>query len=175
MAAYLRLTPSLCLALEGVILGIALLLGGCASAPPYSASPVVHRQISTESARERSDVVLAAMSLLDVRYKWGGRGPATGFDCSGLVRHVFAEGAGRKIKGNAAQLAAQSTPVASGDLQPGDLVFFNTLGPDFSHVGIYIGSDKFIHASNERTGVRVDHLSNSYYAKRFEGGRSLLD
>jgi cell wall-associated NlpC family hydrolase len=157
------------------LLGAALLLGGCASPPRFEASPVPPRQISEDSARERSEVALAAMSLLDVRYKWGGRGPATGFDCSGLVRHVFAEGTGRKVSGNAAQLAAQARPVDSSDLQPGDLVFFNTLGAAFSHVGVYIGSGKFVHASNERTGVRVDKLSNSYYAKRFEGARSLLD
>lgn len=157
------------------LLCAALLLGGCASSTRYATAPLVHRQISEVSARERSDIALAAMSLLDVRYKWGGRGPATGFDCSGLVRHVFAEGTGRKVTGNAAQLAAKATPVDSNDLQPGDLVFFNTLGPSFSHVGVYIGSGKFVHASNERTGVRVDKLSNSYYAKRFEGARSLLD
>ena len=156
-------------------LGVALLLGGCASSYNQMSAPVAHRQISEDSARERSDIALAAMSLLDVRYKWGGRGPATGFDCSGLVRHVFAEGTGRKVSGNSAQLAAKATPVNSQDLQPGDLVFFNTLGPSFSHVGVYIGSGKFVHASNERTGVRVDKLSNSYYAKRFEGARSLLD
>ncbi len=151
----------------------ALVLGGCATGPASpSAAP---RQISSDSARQRSEIALAAMSLLDVRYKWGGRGPATGFDCSGLVRHVFAESTGRTITGNSAQLAAQSRPVDSSDLQPGDLVFFNTLGPAFSHVGVYIGSDRFVHASNERTGVRVDRLSNSYYAKRFEGARSLLD
>lgn len=155
------------------VVGATLMLGGCAIGPQTAA--VSHRQISPDSARERSDIALAAMSLLDVRYQWGGRGPATGFDCSGLVRHVFAESTGRKISGNSAQLAAQSTPVDHSDLQPGDLVFFNTLGPTFSHVGVYIGSGRFVHASNERTGVRVDHLSNSYYAKRFEGARSLLD
>lgn len=157
------------------LLGSALLLSGCASAPPHTPAPAVQRQTSPDSARARSDVALAALSLLDVRYTWGGRGPATGFDCSGLVRHVFAEGAGRKVTGNSAQLASQSFPVDSNDLQPGDLVFFNTLGPAFSHVGVYVGSGKFVHASNERTGVRVDKLSNSYYAKRFEGARSLLD
>lgn len=158
-----------------LLLGAALLLGGCASSSRFASAPVAPRHISENSARERSDIALAAMSLLDVRYKWGGRGPATGFDCSGLVQHVFAEGTGRKVSGNAAQLAAQARPVDSSDLQPGDLVFFNTLGAAFSHVGVYIGSGKFVHASNERTGVRVDKLSNSYYAKRFEGARSLLD
>lgn len=157
------------------LLGAALLLGGCASSSRFASAPATPRHISENSARERSEVALAAMSLLDVRYKWGGRGPATGFDCSGLVRHVFAEGTGRKVSGNSAQLAAQARPVDSSDLQPGDLVFFNTLGGAFSHVGVYIGSGKFVHASNERTGVRVDKLSNSYYAKRFEGARSLLD
>lgn len=174
MKAFLRLGTSLHTGLFLSLLGSALWLGGCASTPPPPVA-AVHRQISPDSARARSDVALAAMSLLDVRYAWGGRGPATGFDCSGLVRHVFAEGAGHKVTGSSAELAAKSTPVDNNDLQPGDLVFFNTLGPAFSHVGVYVGSGKFVHASNERTGVRVDKLSNSYYAKRFEGARSLLD
>ena len=129
------------------------------------------RQISEDSARERSEVALAAMSLLDVRYKWGGRGPATGFDCSGVVRHVFAEGTGRKVSGNAAQLAAQARPVDSSDLQPGDLVFFNTTGRSYSHVGIYVGKGKFVHAENERTGVKTSSLNQRYWSRRFEGFR----
>jgi cell wall-associated NlpC family hydrolase len=123
----------------------------------------------------RNDLALVAMSLLDTRYTLGGRGPATGFDCSGLVAHVYKEGAGLSIKGSAADLGRQSRPIARAQLQPGDLVFFNTLGARHSHVGVYVGEDRFVHATNPRTGVRMDSLNNRYYAQRFEGAQSLLD
>jgi len=115
------------------------------------------------------------MGLLDTRYRWGGRGPATGFDCSGLVSHVFKEAAGVRVQGTSAELGQKARPVAPSDLLPGDLVFFNTLGAPRSHVGVYVGDGRFVHASNPRTGVRIDQLSNRYYAQRFEGAGSLLD
>lgn len=123
----------------------------------------------------RNDLALFAMGLLDTRYTMGGRGPATGFDCSGLVAHVYKEGAGIPLKGSAADLGRQSRPIDRSQLQPGDLVFFNTLGMRHSHVGVYVGDGRFVHASNPRTGVRIDSLSNRYYAQRFEGAQSLLD
>lgn len=123
----------------------------------------------------RNDLALVAMSLLDTRYTSGGRGPATGFDCSGLVAHVYKEGAGLPVNGSAADLGRQSRPIAREQLQPGDLVFFNTLGARHSHVGVYVGEGRFVHATNPRTGVRMDRLDNRYYAQRFEGAQSLLD
>jgi cell wall-associated NlpC family hydrolase len=116
-----------------------------------------------------------AMSLLDTRYAWGGRGPAMGFDCSGLVLHVYKEAAGLNLRGSSADLGKLSRPVDPGRLQAGDLVFFNTLGARHSHVGVYVGDGRCVHASNERTGVRIDKLSNRYYAQRFEGGHTLFD
>ena len=115
------------------------------------------------------------MGLLDTRYRWGGRGPATGFDCSGLVSHVFLEAAGLRVQGSSADLGRQARPVPHEQLMPGDLLFFNTLGARHSHVGVYVGNGRFVHASNPRTGVRIDQLSNRYYAQRFEGAGSLLD
>jgi cell wall-associated NlpC family hydrolase len=123
----------------------------------------------------RNDLALVAMGLLDTRYTSGGRGPATGFDCSGLVAHVYKEGAGMAVKGSAADLGRQSRPIDPAQLQPGDLVFFNTLGSRHSHVGVYVGDGRFVHASNPRTGVRIDSLSNRYYAQRFESAQSILD
>ena len=124
---------------------------------------------------ERNDVALFAMGLLDTRYRWGGRGPATGFDCSGLVSHVFGQAIGLKVQGSSAELGQKVRPVPTDALLPGDLVFFNTLGARHSHVGVYVGDGRFVHASNPRTGVRIDQLSNRYYAQRFEGAGSLLD
>jgi cell wall-associated NlpC family hydrolase len=154
----------------------ATLLVGCATRQPDSAhTPTENHPSPSGHTATRNDVAMFAMSLLDTRYTWGGRGPAMGFDCSGLVSHVYQEAAGLKLRGSSADLGKLSRPVDTARLQPGDLVFFNTLGARHSHVGVYVGDGRFVHASNERTGVRIDHLSNRYYAKRFEGGQTLLD
>ncbi len=157
---------------------LATLLSGCASAPSPSPSPspvTVTPQPARASQPQRNDVALFAMGLLDTRYRWGGRGPATGFDCSGLVSHVFRESVGLRVTGSSAELGKKARPVPTEELLPGDLVFFNTLGARHSHVGVYVGDGRFVHASNPRTGVRIDQLSNRYYAQRFEGAGTLLD
>lgn len=157
----------------GLTLGLLVLLAACAS-------PATRPRLSAPRPTGpynpvRNDLTLFALSLLDAPYAWGGRGPATGFDCSGLVAHVFREGGGMKLQGTAADLGRQSRPIDPASLLPGDLVFFNTLGARHSHVGVYVGDGRFVHASNPRTGVRIDLLSNRYYAQRFEGAHSLLD
>jgi cell wall-associated NlpC family hydrolase len=170
--------------LRGLGLGAAVLLAGCSSRPGRRTTPSISLPTNPAASRPRSsgsynsarnDVAMAALSLLDTPYAWGGRGPATGFDCSGLVAHVLREGSGLRVQGSAADLGRMSRPIDTADLQPGDLVFFNTLGARHSHVGVYVGDGRFVHASNPRTGVRIDALSNRYYAQRFEGAHSLLD
>jgi cell wall-associated NlpC family hydrolase len=126
------------------------------------------------SARTGGDIALFALALLDKPYVSGGRGPATGFDCSGLVSHVYLQAAGIRLQGSAASMAKAARPVDSASLQSGDLLFFNTLGYAYSHVGIYVGDGRFVHASNPRTGVRTDALSSKYYAARFEGAKTVL-
>lgn len=165
-------------ALTGFVLGLASLLTACSTAPvtkPVPQPVLPSRRTTGPYNSVRNDLALFALSLLDTPYRHGGRGPATGFDCSGLVAHVYREGGGINIKGTSAELGRQSRPIERSALLPGDLVFFNTLGARHSHVGVYVGDGRFVHASNPRTGVRVDHLSNRYYAQRFEGAHSLLD
>ncbi len=165
---------------------LAAALTGCGSTGPVSAVPDLppstpkpqadqRTQDNTPYHPKRNDLTLFALSLLDTPYAWGGRGPATGFDCSGLVSHVYREAAGLPVKGSSADLGQKSRPIDRSRLQPGDLVFFNTLGARHSHVGIYVGDGRFVHASNPRTGVRMDQLTNRYYAQRFEGAATLLD
>jgi len=155
----------------GVVLGV---LGGCSTTAPGSSAPKAVPERQTSSPL-RNDIALYALSLLDSRYTWGGKGPATGFDCSGLVSHVYREAAGIQVSGSAVTLGQMSRQIDVNQMQAGDLVFFNTLGSRHSHVGVYIGGGRFVHASNPRTGVRVDHMSNRYYAQRFEGVHTLLD
>lgn len=166
--------------------GLMLLLAGCSSTGPRfdpapqtsSAKPLSADAPTPDNSAydpKRNDLALFALSLLDTRYAWGGRGPATGFDCSGLVSHVYREATGLPVKGTSADLGQKSRPVDRSRIQPGDLVFFNTLGARHSHVGIYVGGGRFVHASNPKTGVRIDQMTNRYYAQRFEGAGTLLD
>ncbi|CAB5514380.1 Murein DD-endopeptidase MepH [Achromobacter anxifer] len=115
-----------------------------------------------------------ALTLLKSKYRFGGKSPETGLDCSGLVSHVYDNALGLSVEGSASSMALQGRRITRKDLKAGDLVFFNTLGRPRSHVGIYVGNDKFVHAENSRTGIRINRLSDRYYAARFEEARTLL-
>jgi cell wall-associated NlpC family hydrolase len=148
------------------------LLFACSTASRKSASTEPTSQSYPNNPAKRQDIVMQAMAMLDRGYTYGGKKLHTGFDCSGLVSFVYKESAGIALKGSAAQMAHATRPIEPEQAHPGDLVFFNTLGSSFSHVGIYIGSGKFVHAANEKTGVKTERLNNSYWSKRFEGYRT---
>ena len=120
-----------------------------------------------------SDMVVAAMNFVGVRYRRGGTSAATGFDCSGFTQHVFEMSVGLVLPRRADEQAVASGLVAvkREDLKPGDLVFFNTLMRTFSHVGIYIGHNRFIHSPGTGQHVRTEDMSFAYWAKRFTGAR----
>jgi len=154
---------------------LAPLLFGCASSPRQIVTGAPSSDASyPNNPAKRQDVVMQAMAMLDRNYVYGGKKLHTGFDCSGLVSFVYQESAGIALRGNAAQMANASKPIEPSQAHPGDLVFFNTLGSSFSHVGIYIGSGKFIHAANEKTGVKAERLNHVYWSKRFEGYRTIF-
>ncbi|MCB1998298.1 MAG: C40 family peptidase [Burkholderiaceae bacterium] len=119
------------------------------------------------------DLVIAALNFLDVRYHRGGSSVSDGFDCSGFTRHVVSSVLGITLPRRSAEQAQQAglPPVARQALQPGDLVFFNTLKRTFSHVGIYIGDGRFVHAPRSGQQVRVERMDTPYWAKRFDGAR----
>lgn len=153
---------------------VSALIVGCSTAPkPLPSSAPVRESKGVLSQDKRQDVVMQSMAMLDRNYTYGGKKLHTGFDCSGLVSFVYKQSAGVALQGSAADMAKRTRPIDAQSAQPGDLVFFNTLGTPNSHVGIYVGSGKFIHAANERTGVRQERLDNSYWSKRFEGFRTL--
>ncbi|MFY8016380.1 MAG: NlpC/P60 family protein [Limnohabitans sp.] len=148
-------------------------LAGCASPPVFSPQVTLPQSTGRLTQDKRHDVVMQSMAMLDRGYTYGGKKLHTGFDCSGLVSFVYKNAAGLDLRGSSADMAAKTRPIQSQAAMPGDLVFFNTRGAAFSHVGIYIGSGKFIHAANERTGVKQERLDSTYWAKRFEGFRVL--
>lgn len=118
-------------------------------------------------------VVDRALRYIGVPYRFGGSNPKMGFDCSGLVNHVFRETLGVTLPRTSRQLAGVGIAVAREDLRPGDLVFFNTRGSANSHVGIYLGDGRFVHAPRARTLVRIDRLDDPGYREVFEGARRL--
>lgn len=124
---------------------------------------------SSAPSTSNSELIRTAMACRGARYRRGGTSRG-GFDCSGFTRYVFAK-YGISLPHSSAAQAKLGTPVSRGELAEGDLVFFQTYRAGVSHVGIYIGDNKFVHASTPRGGVRVDALSHSYYASRYRGAR----
>lgn len=141
--------------------GAFLMLVGCAVAPP----PV--------SRGAGADVALAAIGQVGVPYRHGGSDPASGFDCSGLVRFVAREVLGVDLPRHAEAIGRVGVNVDPDWLEPGDLVFFNTLGRPFSHVGVYVGNGEFVHAPTRGGTVRIERLAQTYWRTRFDGARRL--
>jgi cell wall-associated NlpC family hydrolase len=122
---------------------------------------------------ERSEALLQALLALGLDYKYGGKSPVTGFDCSGLVAHVYKEAWGIQLPLNTKGQSQSGMPVSLAELQAGDLVFYDTLKRPYSHVGIYLGEGKFVHAPKTGAQVRIESLRSSYWAQRFNGARRI--
>ena len=176
------------------------LMAGCASQPPERSAarrsrtspPPVDRYALTPSHPDRytasptgsgrgisvrrEAVVANAMLLINTPYKWGGNTPEGGFDCSGLVHYVFDRvmGGGHALPRTTAAWAHATTPIKDAQMEPGDLVFFNTSGRRFSHMGILIGERNFVHAPSSGGKVRKSSLDNRYFAKRYLGARRVF-
>ena len=140
-----------------------------ATEAPAAAEPGLMQRVQDRA----SDMVVSAMNFIGVPYRRGGNSAETGFDCSGFTRKVFETSLGLMLPRRADEQAAAPglIKVKRDELQPGDLVFFNTMRRTFSHVGIYIGDNRFIHAPSHGKDVRTDDLSFAYWAKRFTGAR----
>ena len=128
-------------------------------------------QVRQTVVHRTSDLVVTAIGFLGVPYRYGGNTVETGFDCSGFVRAMYNQTVGHLLPRRAEEQAAATQPVARAELKPGDLVFFNTMRRAFSHVGIYVGEGKFIHAPRTGAQVRVEELNGSYWQRRFNGAR----
>ena len=132
-------------------------------APPSAPSPVTP---SEELAQQ-------ALAAIGVAYRRGGESPGAGFDCSGLVVHVYREALGVTLPHNTLAQSKVGRPVRRGELRPGDLVFYNTRHRKYSHVGLYLGDGRFIHAPKPGASVRVERMSVGYWARRFDGARRI--
>ena len=137
-------------------------------APPPASTYVVPFSQKTEAG----DILMNAMGMLGIAYKWGGDTPQNGMDCSGFVRYVFKTTANIDLPHISREMAKEGVPVAKSDLRPGDLVFFATHRKGVvSHVGIYIGGNKFIHTPRTGKTVEIRPLNNSYLSKAYLGAR----
>jgi cell wall-associated NlpC family hydrolase len=128
-----------------------------------------------EYTHAAEELVDEALSYLGIRYRFGGTSPETGLDCSGLVLNVFRNAVGLDLPRTASEMASLGDKIGRQELKPGDLVFFNTMRRTFSHVGIYLGDGKFVHAPSSGGKVRVESISTRYWAQRFNGARRLVD
>lgn len=131
-------------------------------------------QVGQSVAERSSEIVVNAMGFLGVPYRRGGTSADGGFDCSGFVRAMYQQTVGLLLPRRADQQAAATQVIDRNELQPGDLVFFNTMRRAFSHVGIYLGDGKFIHAPRSGAQVRVEDMGASYWQRRFNGARRVL-
>lgn len=126
--------------------------------------------------KQRAEPLLYALGLLGSPYKRGGTDPEQGVDCSGFVRHVYKKTEDLDLPHNAKAISRNGEVIQKEQLQPGDLVFFNTLRKPYSHVGIYAGDGKFVHAASSRTKqVMVSNMNDGYWSKRYDGARRVLD
>jgi hypothetical protein len=114
-----------------------------------------------------------ALNQLGIRYRWGGKSPETGFDCSGLVVYSAQQSLGLKLPPRSDDIAKFGDKINKTDLQVGDLVFFNTLGTRYSHVGVYLGQNKFVHSPTRGSVVRVEDMTLRYWTARYTGARRL--
>lgn len=167
MALGYRMALKKCVAL--CLPALLALLVSCGSAPPQ------RNAIAPQSRSEAREVVIYALGLMDVDYRFGGKNPESGLDCSGMVSYIYRHALGIELPPNAAKIARIGREIETARLAPGDLVFFNTTGKPFSHVGIYLGDDRFIHAPSSNGKIKVSSLKTAYYAQRLEAARTFFD
>jgi cell wall-associated NlpC family hydrolase len=149
-----------------------ILAQGCATMAPEPMGAA--RRADEPPPAERTEALLQVLSAVGVSYRNGGNLHADGFDCSGLVAHVYREAWGISLPRTARAQSEIGVAVARADLQPGDLVFYNTLNSPYSHVGVYVGDGKFVHAPKQGAQVRIDRVDSGYWARRFDGARRIL-
>ena len=163
--------------LVSLLLASSLLVGGISAS---SAAEQVRKPEEQPSFFERytnaaQDVILQGLKLVGVRYRLGGNDESSGLDCSGFVRLVFKDSIGTSLPRTAREMSEVGQQIDSSQLKPGDLVFFNTMRRTFSHVGIYLGDNHFMHAPRTGAEVRVESMESSYWMQRYNGARRILE
>lgn len=141
--------------------------------PSATQAPRPPERPATHAPAANSELMFQVLTSLGIDYQNGGRSPKSGFDCSGLVAHVYLEAFGIRLPHNTLAQSKAGIPVERRELAPGDLVFYNTLNRPYSHVGIYLGDGLFVHAPKTGAQVRVESMQTRYWAERFNGARRI--
>lgn len=146
-----------------------LLLSACGTAPVHTAAP----QAAYNDEAQMSNLAIYAMSLHDTPYQYGGASRSNGFDCSGFVQFVFQNSLGLNLPRTSAEMGRIGTPLDTAQLRPGDLVFFNTTRSANSHVGIFIGENRFVHSPKTGKAIMITSLNEKYWRARYNGARRI--
>lgn len=162
----------------------AILLAACSTTPPPRGElPLPSPSTTTPPGSagyfvlgdglQSQELAIMALGLIDTGYRFGGRNPEAGLDCSGMVSYLVEQVSGHRLPHNAAKIAELTRPIELDELRPGDLVFFNTMNRRHSHMGIYLGERRFVHAPSSRGRVRIERLDSPYFGPRIDGARTL--
>jgi len=161
---------------RSLLLLVVLVAAGCAVQPTQGpARSGITWSDDPDVPPAAREVILQALALIGTPYRYGGTDPATGLDCSGLVRHVFLKVTGNRLPADTQGLSRAGSAVDPQALRPGDLVFFNTLRRSYSHVGIYLGGQRFVHAPSSGGSVEIVSMTQRYWRERYDGARRLRE
>ena len=149
-------------------------LASAADSVEVEAPAAAPSSMLSSSIDKAQNMLSYALGLVGVNYKYGGTSPETGLDCSGFVSYVYKQAAGLVLPHNAKAISMFGQKIAISELQPGDLVFYKTMRHAYSHVGIYLGNNRFIHSASTGSGVEVVNMQDSYWTKRFNGARRMV-
>lgn len=164
------LRPCVCICALGLALGA---FGAALASEQHQPEPDAEPTRLQDFASRKVELAIQAMGMIGIPYRYGGNEPENGLDCSGLVRYVFKQTWGAELPRTSEEISQLGEHVDAHELQPGDLVFYNTLRRAFSHVGIYLGNNKFVHASSKGGRVRIADMDAGYWKKRFNGARRI--
>lgn len=146
--------------------------GAAELAAPLKTADAMPVTTQTTTSDKAAEILSNALGLVGVKYKYGGRSPDSGLDCSGFVGHVFHNTAGLVLPRSASAISMVGSKITQNELRPGDLVFFKTMRKTISHVGIYLGNNQFVHSSSSKTGdVMVSNMAENYWSKHFTAAR----
>jgi len=147
---------------------------GAAQAIEQAQKPVEEPSLFERYTNSAQDLILKGLELVGINYRRGGTNPDSGLDCSGFVQLVFKDSIGKLLPRTAKEQSQVGDVIDKKELKPGDLVFFNTMRRAFSHVGIYLGDNRFLHAPRTGAEVRVEDMSQGYWVKRYNGARRVV-
>jgi cell wall-associated NlpC family hydrolase len=156
------------------LVAASLAVSGVAGAAEQQ-KPIEEQSLFERYTSSAQDLILKGLELVGINYRHGGTNPDTGLDCSGFVQLVYREAVGLVLPRTAREQSQVGDVIGKNELKPGDLVFFNTMRHAFSHVGIYLGDNLFLHAPRTGSEVRVEDMRQGYWVKRFDGARRVVE